>query len=140
MAQASIKELFNYKAEDIFLVIMDFEKYPNFLPEVSSCKIISEEKNYKDVEMIVNLIKTTRYVIRVYNEEKTKVWWELVEGDFFKKNNGVWTLDAIGSQTQVEYSLDVDFKIFVPRMIVKKAVSMSLPTMVKNFKKRVGSI
>ncbi len=139
MAQASIKELFNYKVEDIFSVIMNFKEYPDFLPEVSSCKVFLGE-NHKDVEMTVNFIKTTKYVIRVYNEGKTKIWWELVQGDLFKKNNGVWILDPMGSQTQVEYSLDVDFKIFVPKIIAKKAVSMSLPAMVKNFKKRIGSV
>ncbi len=140
MAQAAVKELFDFKAEDIFSVIMDFEKYPDFLPEVSDCKIVAEGDDYKDVEMTVNFIKTAKYTIRVFNKENKKVWWELVEGDLFKKNNGVWTLDAIGSQTQVEYSLDVDFKIFVPGMIAKKAVAVSLPAMVKNFKKRVGSV
>ncbi|MGH1468721.1 MAG: type II toxin-antitoxin system RatA family toxin [Bdellovibrionales bacterium] len=140
MAQAAVKELFDFKAEDIFSVIMDFEKYPDFLPEVSDCKIVAEGDDYKDVEMTVNFIKTAKYTIRVFNDENKKVWWELLDGDLFKKNNGIWTLDSIGSQTQVEYSLDVDFKIFVPGMIAKKAVAVSLPAMVKNFKKRVGSV
>lgn len=140
MAQASIEELFSFKVEDIFSVVMDFEKYPEFLPEVSDCKIINEEDGFRDVEMTVNFIKTAKYVIRVYSEENKKVWWELKEGDLFKKNNGVWSFDSIGSQTQVKYSLDVDFKIYVPGMIAKKAVAVSLPAMVKNFKKRVESI
>ena len=130
MAQASIEELFNFKAEDIYSVVMDFEKYPDFLPEVSSCKVLEETDEHKDVEMTVNFVKTAKYTIRVFHEENKKVWWELLEGDLFKKNNGIWDFDSIGSQTQVKYSLDVDFKIFVPGMIAKKAVSVSLPAMV----------
>lgn len=140
MAQASVEELFNFKAEDIYSVVMDFEKYPDFLPEVSGCEIIKEGKDFKDVEMTVHFIKTAKYVIRVFWDKNKKVWWELKEGDLFKKNNGVWDFDSIGSQTQVKYTLDVDFKIYVPGMIAKKAVAVSLPAMVKNFKKRVESL
>lgn len=140
MAQASVKELFSFKAEQIFNVIMDFNKYPDFLPEVSDCRVVDETDEYKDVEMTVTFIKTAKYTIRVFNEENKKVWWELKDGDLFKKNNGLWELEEIGTQTQVKYSLDVDFKIYVPGMIAKKAVAVSLPAMVKNFKKRVESL
>lgn len=140
MAQASVTELISCEASKFYSVIMDFEKYPDFLPEVSECRVVDEGKDYKDVEMTVNFIKTAKYTIRVRNEQDKKVWWELVEGNLFKKNNGLWELESIGSQTQVKYSLEVDFKIYVPGMIAKKAVSVSLPAMVKNFKKRVASL
>lgn len=140
MAQASVQELISCDAVKFFSVIMDFENYPDFLPEVSDCKIVNEADGYKDVEMTVTFVKTAQYVIRVHSEENKKVWWELLEGDLFKKNNGLWELESIGSQTQVKYSLDVDFKIFVPGMIAKKAVAVSLPAMIKNFKKRVDSL
>lgn len=140
MAKASVTELLSCETDKFFSVIMDFEKYPDFLPEVSDCKIIDEGEDYKDVEMTVNFIKTAQYTIRVHNKPQERVWWELLEGDLFKKNDGLWELEAIGSQTQVTYSLDVDFKIFVPGMIAKKAVSVSLPAMIKNFKKRVDSL
>jgi ribosome-associated toxin RatA of RatAB toxin-antitoxin module len=139
MAKASVEELFSSKAEDIYAVVMDFESYPDFLPEVSSCKIVDEGDGYKDVEMTVNFIKTAKYTIRVQYEKNEKVWWELVEGDVFKKNSGLWEFDSVGSQTQVKYTLEVDFKIFVPGMIAKKAVAVSLPAMIKNFKKRVSA-
>jgi len=140
MAQASVSELVPCEASKFFSVIMDFERYPDFLPEVSDCKIVDSGDDYTDVEMTVTFIKTAKYTIRVRNETDKKVWWELVEGDLFKKNNGLWELEAVGSQTQVKYSLEVDFKIFVPGMIAKKAVKVSLPAMVKNFKKRVESL
>lgn len=140
MAQASVTELIPCEAEKFFSVILDFESYPDFLPEVSDCKIVAKEKNHTDVEMTVNFIKTAKYTIRAQHEPNKKLWWELLEGDLFKKNNGLWELDKVGSQTQVKYSLDVDFKIFVPGVIAKKAVSVSLPAMVRNFKKRALSL
>jgi len=140
MAQASVSELVPCESSKFYNVVMDFEKYPDFLPEVSDCKVVDEGDDYKDVEMTVNFIKTAKYTIRVRSEKDKKVWWELVEGNLFKKNNGLWEFEAVGSQTQVKYSLEVDFKIFVPGMIAKKAVSVSLPAMLKNFKKRVASL
>ena len=59
---------------------------------------------------------------------------------FLRKMMDVWEFEDIGSQTHVTYSLDVEFKIFVPNMILKKAVAVSLPSMIDNFKKRVDSL
>lgn len=140
MAKAETTELFPFEIEKVFSVIEDFESYPEFLSEVNSCKIVNKTDEYTDVEMEVHLMKTAKYTIRSQKESPTKLWWELLEGDLFKKNNGLWVLEAIGSQTEVTYSLDVDFKIFVPGMIAKKAVSVSLPGMMKNFKKRIASL
>lgn len=138
MAKASVKEMFSCDAKKIFNQVMDFESYPDFLPEVKACKVLEKNDEWQIVEMQVNFVKTAKYKIKVFNEKNKKVWWELVEGDFFKKNDGCWEFEDMGSQTQVEYSLDVDFKIFIPSMISKKAVSVSLPAMVKNFKKQVN--
>ncbi len=140
MAKAETTELFPYEIEKLFSVIEDFESYPDFLSEVNSCKVVDQADSYTDIEMEVHMMKTAKYTIRAKKESPTKLWWELVEGDLFKKNNGLWVLEAVGSQTEVTYSLDVDFKIYVPGMIAKKAVSVSLPAMMKNFKNRIGSL
>lgn len=140
MAKAAVTELFGHSAEEVFKVIMDFESYPKFLPEVKNCKVLKKNKDSVDVEMTVNFVKTAKYSIRVFSEKNKRVWWNLIEGDFFKKNDGEWLFEDLGTQSQVTYSLDVDFKIFVPSMISKKAVAVSLPTMIKNFKKRLGDL
>jgi len=136
MAKAEIKKIFNAKASDIFKTVLDFESYPQFVSEVKNAKILKKNKASLEVELTVNFVKETTYTLKVQWEENKKIWWELLEGSIFKKNSGLWKFEDLGSQTQVYYSLDVEVKIFVPNMILKKAVAVSLPKMVESFKKQ----
>jgi ribosome-associated toxin RatA of RatAB toxin-antitoxin module len=140
MSKASTQKLFDAPAEKIFKAIIDFDSYADFIPEVKKSKVLERGDDYAIVELTVNFVKEVTYSIKAEWKENKEVWWSLVEGDVFKKNDGRWELEDIGSQTQVTYSLDVEFKIFVPGMILKKAVAVSLPSMIDNFKKRVASL
>ena len=140
MSKASTQKLFDAPAEKIFNSIIDFDTYSEFIPEVKHSKVLERGDNYALVELRVNFVKEVTYTIKAEWTENKEVWWSLVEGDVFKKNDGRWELEDIGSQTQVTYSLDVEFKVFVPGMILKKAVAVSLPSMIDNFKKRVASL
>lgn len=136
MAQAETQKIFNAKASDVFKTVLDFESYPEFISEVKDAKILKKNKDSLEVELTVNFVKETTYTLKVQWEKDKKIWWELLEGSLFKKNTGLWKFEDLGSQTQVYYSLDVEVKIFVPKMILKKAVSVSLPKMVESFKKK----
>ncbi len=66
--------------------------------------------------------------------------WTLVESDFFKMNNGRWTLKAVApGKTEAHYALEVEFKIPVPGLILNRLVKGSLPSMIKNFEKRAAA-
>ena len=140
MSKASTQKLFDAPAENIFKAIIDFDAYADFIPEVKESKVLERGENFALVELTVNFVKEVTYTIKAEWTENKEVWWSLVEGGVFKKNDGRWELESIGSQTQLTYSLDVEFKIFVPGMILKKAVAVSLPSMIDNFKKRVASL
>ena len=60
MAGASATEVFNCSVNDFYNIISDYEKYPEFLAEVSQCKILESQDNRKLVEYSINLIKTFR--------------------------------------------------------------------------------
>ncbi len=140
MSEASTQKLFNATAEQIFQVVSDFDKYSDFIPEVKSSKVLEKTDLNALVELRVNFVKDVTYTINVEWDQNKALWWSLDESSVFKKNNGRWTFEEIGSQTQVIYSLDVEFKIFVPSFVLKKAVAVSLPSMIENFEKRVLSL
>jgi len=140
MAKASTSKIFDAKAEKIFNSLIDFSSYADFLPEVSASEILESGDNYAIVKQTVDFIKTFTYTIKAEWNEGTELWWSLVDGDAFKTNDGRWVLEEMGDQTQVTYSLEMDFKIYVPGMILKKAIGVSLPKMVDNFKNRVASL
>ena len=134
-------EIFEAPIENIFKVIKDFEAYPDFVDGVSKVTILEETKTTIKAKYSLNMIKSFEYIVNVKLKSPTEVSWTLDSGDLFKKNNGSWTLKKIDDhKTEVTYGLDVDFKVFAPKMIVNKLVKTSLPQMMKSFHKKAKEL
>ncbi|MBX9766240.1 MAG: hypothetical protein K2X47_03130 [Bdellovibrionales bacterium] len=50
MASASASDVFNCSQSEFFKIIADFDKYPEFLPEVKACRVVEIQGNRKLVE------------------------------------------------------------------------------------------
>ena len=61
MASASTTATFNCTPEQFYSIVTDYEKYPEFLSEVKTCKVIETKGNKKLVEFHVSVIKTFSY-------------------------------------------------------------------------------
>lgn len=141
MASAERTEIFNFSAQQIFDVIADFENYSVFLPEVVGSKVLEENGNKKTVELSVSMVKDFTYSIIATLDEPKSLTWVFNEGEVFKSNTGSWHLNPISeTQTEVTYSVGATFKIFVPGIIAKKMITVSLPKMMQAYKDRVKEL
>ncbi len=140
MASANTKEVFNCTVEEFFKIVSDYEKYPDFLPEVKSVKIIKDNGDSKEMEYQVSLIKTFKYKLKVIEKKNESVIFEFIGGDVFKTMKGSWKLTAQGSQCAIDYNVEASFGMLVPESMAKPLVSANLPMMISNFKKRVKTI
>jgi coenzyme Q-binding protein COQ10 len=139
MPKVSVTRILSTPIEVVFNTIKDIESYHHFLPGVTSVKKI---RDISDTEFIaeyeLSMVKTFRYQILMTLVPQQEVSWVLHQGDLFKKNSGHWQLTAKGKkQTQVQYDLDVEFKMFVPSMIVSSLVKGQLPLVMDAFEKRM---
>ena len=140
MATAEVSEVFPCSVEQFFSVISDYEKYPEFLSEVKSCKVIQTENNRKLVEYQVSLLKTFTYRLWMQEEAPHKITWDLSSGDLFKASHGSWTLTEEAGQTRALYQIDVQFSLFVPKPIANSLVKVNLPNMMNSYQKRIKEI
>ena len=142
MARAEAKEIINVPVEKFYQVITDYEKYPEFIKEMTDIEVLEEEDGVKVVEFRVNLMKSVKYSLRLEESNPpSEVKWTLVESDFFKKNDGGWKLEKIDDDTtEATYFIDCDFKMLVPSMIVSSVVRAQLPKMLHSFKERAESL
>ncbi len=137
MAAASTTEIFPCTPEQFFAIVSDYEKYPEFLSEVKSCKIIKSEGERKLVEFTVSVIKSFTYRLWMSEVAGKKVSWVLDSGDLFKTSTGSWVLEDMGGKTKALYSVDATFKVFVPGPVAKALVNVNLPNMMKAYQERV---
>ena len=130
----------NCSLQTLFEVITEYEKYPQFLPDMEVVTVLNRAGDSADVEFRLNLIKRFRYVLRLTSTAPDSVSWKLVEG-LFERNQGSWNLTALGdSRTRAEYYLDVAVGMFVPGAVSKRLVRKTLPKTLDAFKVRAESV
>lgn len=137
MAGATKTILINAPVEKVFDIIIQYEKYREFLPEVKEVSTSKRQGNEVNVHYKVDVVKTIKYTIRVKEERPTRMSWSFVEGEFMKDNKGSWVLEPAGEgKTKATYTVEMALGALVPKTIVNALVETSLPKMLEAFKRR----
>jgi len=130
----------NAPVEKVFDVISNFERYPEFLPEVKEIRTSNRQGDTVDVHYKVDVVKTIRYTIRAVQERPRRLAWTYVEGEVMKDNKGSWLLEPEGEgKTRATYNVEMALGALVPKAIVNALVDTSLPKMLEAFKRRAES-
>tara|TARA_B100000749_G_scaffold280891_1_gene280267 strand:- start:42007 stop:42438 length:432 start_codon:yes stop_codon:yes gene_type:complete len=140
MATAETTEVFDCTRDEFFALISDYEKYSDFLTEVSECRVVETDGNRKLVEYSVNVVKSFKYKLWMHEEAPNRIYWSLDSGDLFKVSNGSWDLEDEAGKTRATYKVEAKFKGFVPGPIAKTLVNVNLPNMMSAYHKRVKEV
>ncbi len=140
MPGATRSIVFNAPVEKCFEIISDYERYPEFLPEVKKLRTSNRKGNEVDVHYEAEVVKVIKYTLHLKEEKPTKVSWSFIEGEFMKDNKGGWLLEDQGNgTTKATYSIEVAVGPLVPKTILNALVDSQLPKLLENFKKRIES-
>jgi coenzyme Q-binding protein COQ10 len=141
MAEAKHTEVFNCTPKEFFQLVTDYEKYPEFLSEVKSCKVLKSEPGAKLVEYKVSVIKAISYQLQTKEVETSLVSWTFVSGEVFKSMSGSWTIEeAPGGKCKCTYAVEGSFKIFVPGPVANTLLNVNLPAMMAAYHKRIKAV
>ena len=88
----------------------------------------------------VSLIKTFKYTLKATEKPNEEIDFVFVKGDVFKSMHGCWKLTEKNGLCQVHYKVEAAFGMLVPGAMAKTLVTVNLPIMMANFKKRVKTI
>ena len=121
--------------EFFFEVITDFESYSDFLDEVRSTRVLSDDGTNARVHYSVEIIKKVEYSLDFKREAPHKLSWSLGDGKLMKSNEGAWELEELGpEEIKATYTVDVAARVFVPKAVVNMLVGSTLPATLKQFK------
>ncbi len=138
MPQATRTTTINVTPEQFLTVVTDYEKYPEFLPEVKKITVANRTANAADVTYEIDVVKRIQYTVHLV-QDGLSVKWNLVRGDLMKKNDGGWQLRREpGDRTHATYSVEIAFGglIPIPASIATMLTETQLPTLLENFRKR----
>jgi coenzyme Q-binding protein COQ10 len=137
MSRAEETILIDAPLAKVYGIITDYERYPEFLPEMTSITIESRHDNVVVARFDLELMMMRfSYTLRLEENAPAELSWTLGEGKMMVANNGGWKLVAEGDKTRATYALDVELKGLIPKSVRDRLVGTTLPQTLERFKMR----
>ena len=140
MPTASIKKIIPCKKADLINMILDIEKYPEFVPWCLNGKIHykNEKKDMIEIEADLTVGKTflnQTYKSHVsYYKEKDKILVSNIGGPL-KHLKNEWNIKQVNNQTEVSFEIDFEIKNVFYNIIMKKSFDKGLQKIADAFEK-----
>ncbi|MCY4643773.1 MAG: SRPBCC family protein [Bacteriovoracales bacterium] len=141
MSNIKKTETYSVPVEKFYKVVTNYESYPDFMDGVSGVRVIQQNDNEALVEYSLNIVKEFTYRLKHLENAPHKLSWTLDSGDLLKKNDGSWEFEDLGDgRTRVTYSINIEFKLMVPKMVINKIVKNNVPKLFENLYERAKDL
>ena len=137
MRRASRSIEIDVPPEAFFRVLQEYERYPEFVPEVKAVKVGSRSAEAVEVTYWLDVkLRVFDFTLRHVTRSPMRIEWSLVRGgEFMRANEGAWTFERAGSGgTLATYAIEIDLGPLVPATFEKALAERGLPNMLANFK------
>ena len=141
MPNASIKKIIPCKKNDLINMILDIEKYPEFVPWCISGKIHKKDDRKDMIVMEADLTIGKKFLNQTYKshvtyyKEKDKIIVTNLGGPL-KHLKNEWNIREINNQSEVDFVIDFEIKNIFYNMIMKKSFNKGLKNITEAFEKR----
>jgi len=133
----------NHSAFDLYKIVLDIEKYPDYIPWCSKIEILNKNKNEITVNMIVNysFFPSQKFTSRVTFDNKKKIInTKYIQGplkDVFTEWN---FLEIDNNNSKVILNAGFEFKDFIHQKIALIFFPLIEDKMIKSFIKRAEEL
>ena len=141
MPAASIKKIIPCKKKDLIEMILDIEKYPEFVPWCLNGKIHKKEEKDDIIEIVADLTVGKKFLNQTYTshvtyyKEKDKIIVNNIGGPL-KHLSNEWLIKEINNQSEINFKIDFEIKNIVYNMIMTKSFDKGLRNIANAFEKR----
>ena len=141
MSSASLKKIIPCKKDQAVEMVLDIEKYPEFVPWCIEGKIY--EKNESDDLVTFNGdLKVGKSILNEtfsshvsYLKDKDKIIVTNLDGPL-KHLKNEWIFKEVNNATQLEFFIDFELKNPILNSIMKKSFEIGLNKIAKSFEER----
>ena len=141
MSSAKIKKIIPCKKKQLIQMVLDIEKYPEFVPWCIEGKIY--EKNESDDLVTFNGdLKVGKSILNEtfsshvsYLKDKDKIIVTNLDGPL-KHLKNEWIFKEVNNATQLEFFIDFELKNPILNSIMKKSFELGLNKIAKSFEER----
>jgi len=141
MPKASVKKLIECKKEQLIDLVLDIEKYPEFVPFCMGAKVY--EKKEKDNLLLIvgdltigkGSFKDTYKSDVKYNKKKDSIFVTNLDGPL-KHLENKWFFRQDGDSSEVEFHVEFELKNKILNVLMIKSFDLGLKKIADAFEKR----
>ena len=145
MSSASIKKIISCNKKKLINMVLDIEKYPDFVPWCIEGKINEKKETEDFIEIKADLRVGKRFINEVYSslvlysKNKDIILVTNISGPLkFLKNE--WKFKEINNKTLLEFSIDFELKNNFLNLIMKNSFNFGLNKIANAFEDRAQKI
>ncbi|MFZ2240483.1 MAG: SRPBCC family protein [Gordonia amarae] len=114
----------------IMEILLDIDSLPQWSDAHKSAEVLSTHPDGTPdrVHIVAGLSGISDEQTLAYTWTENSCTWDLVEGKQLSQQHGVYRLTPNGDKTHVEFELEVDLKIKLPGLIVKRGQKAAVET------------
>ncbi|MCE2530934.1 MAG: SRPBCC family protein [Acidimicrobiia bacterium] len=139
--------LVNASPSDCFDVVVDFEQYPQWAPDIKEARVLRRDNSgagglvaFRAAAMGRSVTYTLKYF---YGSNPLRVAWRLVEGDQVRHLDGEYELAPSADdegKTLITYSLAAELAVAVPGFVKRRAESRIMQAALDQLRRRIESV
>ena len=141
MSSASIKKIIPCKKSQLIEMVLDIEKYPEFVPWCIEGRVY-EKTDSEDLITFNGDLKVGKSFLNetfsshvTYYKDKDKIIVTNLDGPL-KHLKNEWLFKEVNNSTQLEFFIDFELKNPILNAIMKKSFELGLNKIAKSFEER----
>ena len=145
MPQASVKRLIQIEKKNLIDLVLDIDKYPNFIPYCINSKVYERNEKEENIYIIADLtigkgiFKDTYKSDVRFNKKEDKIYVTNIDGPLkYLKNR--WNFNQKGNMTEVSFDVDFELKNKFLNILMTKSFTYGLNKIADAFQKRAEEL
>ena len=145
MPSASIKKIITCSKKNLVEMVLDIEKYPDFVPWCMEGKIYEKKETEDFIEIKADLKVGKKFINEVYSslvlysKKKDTIIVANISGPL-KHLKNEWKFKEINKKTQLEFSIDFELKNSFLNIIMKNSFNFGLNKITDAFEDRANKL
>ena len=145
MPKASVKKLIKCKKEQLIDLVLDIEKYPEFVPFCVNAKVYEKKEQDNLLLIVADLtigkgpFKDTYKSDVKYNKKEDSIFVTNLEGPL-KHLENTWYFNEKNNITEVSFEVDFELKNEFLNIVMTKSFQFALDKIAEAFQKRAEEL
>jgi len=142
MTKFRLERVLPYEAAQLWALVGDVEKYPDFIPWITKLRLYNRDGD-KGFDADVNVgfkLLSERFSTHVTHDlPEMRVDMRLIKGPF-RKLNGRWSFVPVSGGTQVAFDMDVEIKNPILDSLFKANFNLAVSKLMTMFETRAAGL